>query len=202
MSNVVGIFCFQASNESSKQKPDNSLDYSLSMDNDCMLLPHERVGGDFSWLQMQSHEDTPAQKADEFEDEESFLYGSEDTREKQATSSSSLFKTFPQRNDSPSYQQHPLSGFTGFGDMLNPKHPLQISSLNLATTNLDSRECEKVKNILKGLGSKDVREIMGKKEEKQQAPALSASALPALGDPNVRQALESLQSLIKGEQIQ
>lgn len=188
-----------------------------SLENDSMLLPHDRVGSDFSWLQTQSQEDSTVQKANELEDEESFLYGNEDIGGKQTNrSSSALFAAFsqigeqtkPQELDSPalgSQQCHQnKSMFNNFGDLPNLKQPLQTISSNFTLANLDNSECVKIKNILKSLGTTDISEMMvkmqGQKEGKQLPPApLSSDPTAALSDPNVRQALESLQSLIKGE---
>ncbi|KAI3363496.1 hypothetical protein L3Q82_011576 [Scortum barcoo] len=198
----------------------DSQENSALLENDSMVLPHDRVGNDFSWLQAQSQEDSTVQKADELEDEESFLYGNEDIGGKQTNKSSTmLFKAFsqigeqatPQERDSPALgsQCHQTdSMFSGFGDHTDPKQPLQMTSSSLASANLDSSECEKIKNILKSLGTTNISEIMvtmkGQKEEKQLSPAPVSSdptaaglALPVLSNPNVRQALESLQSLIK-----
>lgn len=199
------------------QKHD-SLENSTSLENDSMLLPHDRVGSDFSWLQAQSQEESAVQKADELEDEESFLYGNEDTGGKQAIkSSTTLFASISQIGghaklqdmDSVALgsQQHQnRSVFSNVGDVIDLKQPLQITSSSLV--NLDSSECEKIKTILKSLGTADISEIMvkmqGQKEGKQIPPVLLGSeataaglTLPALNNPNVRQALESLQSLIK-----
>ncbi|XP_070772656.1 NK-tumor recognition protein [Enoplosus armatus] len=224
------ILTIQASDESKKvdrmpgehrHQQHDSQENSTSLENDSMLLPHDRVGSDFSWLQAQSQEDSAAQKANELEDEESFLYGNEDTGLKQASqSSNTLFAAFSkigehakkQEMDSLSLgsQQHHQnkSLFSSFGELPDLKQPLQMTSSSLVTANLDSSECEKIKNILKSLGTGDISEIMvkmqGQREGKQPSPVALGSdptaaglALPALSNPNVRQALESLQSLIK-----
>lgn len=225
------ISSVQASDESKKVEcvPDehrhqhhDSQESSASLENDSMLLPHDRVGSDFSWLQAQSQEDSAVQKADELEDEESFLYGNEDIGAKQANKSSTiLFEAFSQLGEhaKPMEMDNPALGdqhyqntsiFSSFGDIVDLKQPFQMTSSSLASASLDSSECEKIKNILKSLGTANISEIMvkmkGQKEEKQLSPALLSSeptaaglALPALSNPNVRQALESLQSLIKGE---
>lgn len=196
----------------------DSQENSTSLENDSMLLPHDRVGSDFSWLQAQSQEDSDVWKANELEDEESFLYGNEDIGGKQANkSSTSLFAAFArigenaklQEMDSQMHHQN-KSIFSGFGDLLDLKQPIQMTSSSLASANLDSSECEKIRNILKSLGTTDISNIMGnmqgQNEGKQPSPALLGSdptaaglALPALSNSNVRQSLESLQSLIKGE---
>lgn len=176
-----------------------------------MLLPHDRVGSDFSWLQAESQQESAVVNAEELEDEESFLYGNEDTGEKQTNkSSTTLFAAYkPQGMDSSGSQQNkPI--FSSFGDMLDLKQTLQMTSSSVASASLDSSECEKIKNILKSLDTVDVGKIMGKmqgqKVEKQRSPAPSSSertaaalALPELSNPNVRKALQSLQSLIKGK---
>lgn len=228
---IVLISSVQASDESKKVEcvPDerrhqhhDSQENSALLEYDSMLLPHDRVGSDFSWLQAQSQDDSTVQKADELEDEESFLYGNEDIGGKQANKSSTiLFEAFsqfgehakPLEMDSPALgDQHHQNNyiFSSFEDLVDLKQPLQMTSSSLASANLDSSECEKIKNILKSLGTANISEIMvkmqGQKEGKQLSPTVLGSdptaaglALPALNNPNVRQALESLQSLIKGE---
>ncbi len=221
----------QASDENKKvqcvpdehsQKHCDSQDNSVSLENDSMLLPHDRVGSDFSWLQANSQEDSTVRKADELEDEESFLYGNTDIGDKQVNESSTpLFTFFSQIGKHTKLQEldtaalgsqhHHLnkSELSSSGNLLDPKQPLQIMSSSLASSSLGSSEGEKIKNILKSLGTADISEIMVKmqnQKEKQlpsarpeSEPTAAHLALPALSDPNVRQALESLQSLIKGE---
>lgn len=227
---IVVISSVQASDESRKVErvPDehrhqqHDSQENSALENESMLLPHDRVGSDFSWLQTKSQEDSIVQKADELEDEESFLYGNEGTGGKPASiSSTALFSTFSQIGEhanlqekeslaSGSQQHQNKSVFSSFGDLLDLKQPLQMTSSSFASANLSSSECEKIKNILKSLGTADISDIMvkmqGQKEGKQLSPAPLSSdpsaaglVLPALRDPNVRQALESLQSLIKGE---
>lgn len=192
-----------------------------TLENDSMLLPHDRVGNDFSWLQAQSQEEPLVKKTAEFDDEESFLYGNEDTGEKQSNSSTALFAAYSQnREHNPQYnktdvalnsQQHHQSKtvFSNYRDPLDSKQPPQIGYSGFTSANLDSSECEKIKHILKSLGTADISEIMGQKEVKQPSlsqlsgseTAAAALGLPALSNPNVRQALESLQSLIKGKNL-
>lgn len=221
---VVVIPSVQASNESKKEEclpgePEHqhqdSQEDTRTFENDSMLLPHDRVGSDFSWLQVPSQEDSTVQKANELEDEESFLYGNEDNGPPSSKSSSAAFEEHSKLQEMNSLalssQQHHQSMFSNFEDLLVVKQPLEMTSSNIASANLDSIESEKIKNILKSLGTVDINEItvnvQGPTEGKQSQPALLLSsdptavglALPALSDPNVRQALESLQSLIKGE---
>lgn len=208
----------------SKEQQHDSLENS-TLENDSMLLPHDRVGSDFSWLQAQSQEDPVVKKTAEFEDEESFLYGNEDTGGKKSNNSTALFAAYsqigeykPQHNtmdDALNSQHHHQnkSIFSNYGDLRDLKQPVQITSSGLASANLDSSECEKIKNILKSLGTVDISEIMGKMQGQKEAkqpppaqlpgsePASAALGLPALSNPNVRQALESLQSLIKGKNL-
>lgn len=226
------FFSVQASDESKKVQrvPDDyrhhqhdSQKNSASLENDSMLLPHDRVGSDFSWLQVQSQEDSTVQKVDERDDEESFFYGNEDTEGKQANkSAATLFAACSQIGEHSNLQEIDVSVlcsqqhhqtksiFSSFGDLLDLKQPLQMTSSSLTSDNLDSSECEKIKNILRSLGAPDIHKIMvkmqGQNEEKLLPPSLLGSdpkaaslALPAMNNPNVRQALESLQSLIKGE---
>lgn len=180
-----------------------------SLENDSMLLPHDRVGSDFSWLQVHSQENSTIQKADELEDEESFLYGNEDTGGNEASKcSATLFPAFFQIGEHAKLKEKDVSAFcsqqyyqnkSSFGNV----QPLQMTSLSLASASLDSSEYEKIKSILKSVGTADMGEIMVKMQG--QSPALLGSVpatnltMPALSNPNVRQALESLQSLIKGE---
>lgn len=182
-----------------------------SVENDSMLLPHDRVGSDFSWLQAHSQEDSTVQKADELEDEESFLYGKEDTGGNEANKfSTTLFPVFSQIGEHAKLQkdmsalcsQQYYQNKSSFGNVLDQKQSFHMTSLGLASASLDSSEYEKIKNILKSVGTADVGEIMKMQE---QSPTLVGSVpaanltTPALSNPNVRQALESLQSLIKGE---
>lgn len=214
----------QASNESKKTKclsPEHkyqrqeSQEFSTTFESDSMILPHDRVGSDFSWLQVPSQAESTVQKTKELEDEESFLYGNDNTC-KQKTASSPLSKIGEQgklqKVDSlafSSQQHHHKSVFTSCHNVLDMKPLLQVSS-SLASANVDSSECENIKNIFKSLDTAELSEIMAKvhgpTEEKQLYPALLGSdpstlglVLPGLSDPNVRKALESLQSLIKGE---
>lgn len=203
----------------------DSQETSTSLDNDSMLLPHDRVGSDFSWLQAQSQEDPVVEKTDELDDEESFLYGNEDGGGKRSCDKSTpLFPAFSQtggrvlshgkereRCDVGS-QQHSQnkSIFSAFGDLLDINQQLQITSSN-RSANLDSSEFEETRNILKSLGTTDTSDLIAKmrghedgtQESSAQllssVPAIAALGLPALNSPSVRKALESLQSLIKGE---
>lgn len=222
MCNVSLLYSVQASDESKKpvcvldeykHQQHDSQDNLTSLENDTMLLPHDRVGSDFSWLQSHSQEEFTVQKADEFEDEESFLYGKEDTRGNEANNSfTTPFPAFPQIGEHAKLQEKDMSAVcsqqyyqnkSGFGNMLGQEQPFQITSLSLASASLDSCEYEKMRNILKSVGTADIGEIMVKMQG--QSPALLGSmptanmTIPALNNPNVRQALESLQSLIKGE---
>ncbi|KAM8859131.1 uncharacterized protein AB9W97_019342 isoform 2-T2 [Spinachia spinachia] len=155
-------------------------------------------------IQVQSKENSAVLKADVLEDEESFLYGNKDTGGKEA-------KNLPQIEELAKPQEMAHSGsehhqnksrFSTFGGPLDLKAH-QMTSPCVASAKLDSIECEKIRNILESLGKADVNEIMvtmqGLKEGKQLSPAFPAAALalPALSNPNVRHALESLQSLIK-----
>jgi len=158
-----------------------------------MLLPHDRVGSDFSWLQ--AHTTPPAAvavKVEELEDEESFLYGNEDARGKRADgSSAALLASFPQGSEQADRQEAASAG--------GQQHQQSRSIL----ADLDSSEFEKIRNILKSLGSADVSEMMVKMQPSAALPASDRTAaglaLPALRNPNVRLALESLQSLIRGQ---
>lgn len=186
---------------------------SATLDNDSMLLPHDRVVSDFSWLHAPHREDLTVKTANELEDEELFLYGNEDTglqTNKTSSADCSQIGGHGTQHEMNSLttrtHQEDKPIFSSFGDLLL-KQPFQMASLGLAS-GLDSSDSEKLKNILKSVSSADTSEIernaQGPQEEKHSYPLGSdlksvGLALPALSDPNVRQALESLQSLIKGE---
>ncbi|CAB1343592.1 unnamed protein product [Coregonus sp. 'balchen'] len=212
---------------------------------DSNLLPHERVGCDFSWLQG-TREVSPVQKPEEVEDEEDFLYGNEDIQPKQhpATLPFAQSTSITQQSDAeispagpPYYQSQPLFGNHGEIQVLKmPSQPVQSSvrpekrvqpvsapDVKPAPT---VKECEKYKTILKNiglnLGTAEISKMMSKlqqqkegkmpeqkREEKLLSPApaipivVGASqeprlASPAFGAAPIRQALESLQSIIKG----
>ncbi|XP_056148092.1 uncharacterized protein si:ch211-195b21.5 isoform X2 [Lampris incognitus] len=211
----------------------------LQVENDSIILPHDRVGNDFSWLQASSQEDSAAiQKTEDPDDEDSFLYGNGDIGEKlpvAAVLGQSGELVAPQHIHTESSisgsQQHlhkPM--FSCPGDLLDLKQLLEkspSSSLSIGTSNLehksnqelascsiDIKECEKIKVILRNmglnLGTTEVSKMMKVQELKQEKqwspvqttgsgtqPAPSVLVSPALGNTNVRQALESLQSLIK-----
>lgn len=191
----------------------DSQENSTTLDNDSMLLPHDRVVSDFSWLHAPHQVDSTIKTAHELEDEELFLYGNEDAGvQTNKTSSADCSQigghvTQLEMNSlAPRTPQEDKPKFSSFED-LPLKHPFQMASLGLAS-GLDSSDSEKLKNILKSVSSADTseteRNAQGPKEEKHSYSlgfdSKSVSlALPALSDPNVRQALESLQSLIKGE---
>ncbi|XP_072247673.1 uncharacterized protein [Leuresthes tenuis] len=201
------ILTIQASDESkrvqcvadkhSSQQHDRH-DNSASLENDSMLLPHERVGSDFSWLQEKSVEDISAQKANELEDEESFLYGTQ-------ASSQVGHNDILQEMDSSSVGSHQnMSLFSSLRNLLDPKQTFQVASSAFVSSGLGGTECEKVENILNSLGaSSDVCKVkvktQGAKEGNKLTPALLSSdtAVSTMNNPNVRKALESLQSLIK-----
>ena len=92
-----------------------------------MILPHERVGGDFSWLQGPSPKDrkekgfeTQESRHEERDPAEIFSYGEGRVRGREA-------------------QQERLQ-----------------NASRMASTLLDTSECERIKSILKGLGSADM----------------------------------------------
>ncbi|XP_028279202.1 serine/arginine repetitive matrix protein 2 [Parambassis ranga] len=184
------ILTVKASDESKKVDRHES---SQSPENDSMLLPHERVGSDFSWLQGNGQHDSPVQKADELEDEESFLYGNESSQIGGQTKLPDMDRSTA---GTQRYQQN-KSMFRSLGDLFDPP---QKGSSNPV---LDRIDFEKVKSLSKNLGTlTDISEIMAKVKELPSAPITSHTAavnlaLPALSNPSVRQALESLQSLIK-----
>lgn len=128
---------------------------SLSMlEKESMLLPHERVGGDFSWLQGQSQEDAAYQKANELEDEESFLYGNEPAS---------------QINEKAKLQKESSSLSTRCGHLLDPNQSLQLASSTLVHSNLDNMEYEKIKTILKSLGSSSEIKVKTQGQNEQES---------------------------------
>lgn len=180
--------CLPVTTQSQQRQSKTCQDNSTSLENDSMLLPHERVGGDFSWLQEKSEEDISVQRANELEEEESFLYGTVSPHAKQSK---------PQELHSSAVHQSPLSGCQ---NPLLSKQSLQIPS---SVSSLDSEQCEKIKSILSSLGipshsEKDPVKTLELKEG-SEPPAVAVSsdtAMATLNNPNVRKALESL---IKGE---
>lgn len=155
-----------------------SLTTSPSLENDSMLLPHERVVSDFSWLQEKSQEEISILKAREFEEEESFLYGTE---------TSSLLGDRAKL-------------------LVDTKQPHQMALSTFASANLDKMECEKIKNILNSLSEtsdkgKMMVQTRRQNEGREAFPAVltSDTAMATLNNPNVQKALESLQSMIKGK---
>lgn len=154
----------------------------LTQENDNTLLPHERVGSDFSWLQGHSEEEASIQKAKELEEEESFLYGN------------------PLTSQTPQFKPT----FMSSRNFSNYKQPFPTHLLASASSCLDSMEFEKVKNILKSLGaSSDMSEhtetVQRQREQcaaRHSSESTAQQNLPALGNRDVQHALESLQSLI------
>lgn len=120
---------------------------------DPIILPHDRVGSDFSWLQGPSQ---TVQKEKDFEAEESFLYRNEQSK------SSEIFSCSEKRGRA---QPAQLYSQTRSSSEHLQQH-LQNTS-RMASALLDSTECEKIKSILKRLGSADMA--------KGQAPEASFS---------------------------
>jgi len=180
-----------------------------------MLLPHERVGNDFSWLQSCGPELSNDRPTDDLEDEESFLYGdiSEKTTNQYVPSKSSPLVS------QQTYQQNPM--FENLGELFNLKPPPQVSSAiavkpepkstwqEHSSCTHDMKDHKNFQEMLKNMGlnlaSVDISKLFVKTEEKDHSPTHTSGpeqnppVFPAVGDPNARQALETLQSLIKGE---
>ncbi|XP_024280537.1 uncharacterized protein si:ch211-195b21.5 isoform X1 [Oncorhynchus tshawytscha] len=235
-----------ASRQEFLQASDGPKPVSRQEETDSNLLPHERVGCDFSWLQG-TREVSPVQKLEEVEDEENFLYGNEDNQSKQhpATLPFAPSTSITQQSDAeispagpPYYQSQPLFG--NHGEVLEfkmPPQPVQSSvrpeqrvqpvpDVKPAPT---VKECEEFKTMLKNIGlnlcTSEISKMMvklqqqkegkmpeQKREEKVPSPSpapvlplplvIGASqeprlASPALGTAPIRQALESLQFIIK-----
>lgn len=204
----------QASGDSKKQslpdvrtqKRQDNQENLTTLDNDSMLLPHDRVVSDFSWLQASHERESTFKAAPELEDEELFLYGNNDTAQH---INKTCFADFYQ-NGGQSKQE--LNSFTpqtqkqdkptlGSLEDFVLKHPLQLTSSSLASSYLDSSE---LKNILKSvnLASEPERNTQWPRQEKHLYPVShgpDSVPKPAVKETHVLQALESLQSLIKGK---
>lgn len=218
---MVCLYCdfslAQASGDSKKQsfpdvrthKRQDTQENLATLDSDSMLLPHDRVVSDFSWLQASYEKESTFKAAPELEDEEFFLYGNNDTAQHMNKTSSADFY----QNGGHSKQE--LNSFTpqtqkqdkptlgSLGDFVLAQ-PLQVTSSSLASSYLDSSECEKLKNILKSvnLASESERNTQRPRQEKHlYAVSHDPDPVPkpAVKETNVLQALESLQSLIKGK---
>lgn len=164
-----------------------------------MLLPHDRVGSDFSWLQPQSR---TASKAQPFEDEEWFLYGDEKAKKEHLYSQTSTTRTTgelvkPQWDEMKTWdlgsQQHNR-------DQSNSRLLDGFLSSRQVFANLDNNECEKIKMILNNLTKTNCNEI-GKQLPPEWPLSSTAASLGLSQGSNMRSAMESLQSLFKGERI-
>lgn len=208
-------------------------------ESDSLLLPHERVGSDFSWLQGPI-EDVEHKKED-VEDEESFLYGNEEDNGKQHGVTLPVSQSRPTTQQG--YTETPLTGrhyfqnnppYGNHGATQDLRRPHHQASSNTRpeqraqpATILDMKECEKIKNMLKNIGlnlrTAEISKMMVKLQEQKkqpfptiqspgfQSPALPLGAgpqqepklanTPAHGSTPLRLALESLHSIIKGENL-
>lgn len=182
-----------------------------TLDNDSMLLPHDRIVSDFSWLHASHEKESSFKAAHELEDEELFLYGNYDTTQQSSkTPSTDFYQNGGQSKQelnifTPQTQKQDKPTLGSLGDFV-PKQPPQVTSSSFASSYLDSSECEKLKNILKSvnLASGTDRNAQQSREEKHLYPVPHGSDYepapkPAVKETNVLQALESLQSLIKGK---
>lgn len=156
------------------------------------ILPHDRVGSDFSWLQ-----GSVQRKDAVFEAEESFLY--EDTRK---APPKSFPETFCRENHSRAQeasgifdlqQQRHNDTVRSFDQLFDVQQHLQSTS-RMASALLDSSQCEKIRSILQCLDMEKGQEPA--EGRRGQAP-LTAEAPPAITEPDLLQALET--SFIKGE---
>lgn len=110
---------------------------------DPIILPHDRVGRDFSWLQGSSQKE---RKEKDIEAEESFLYGNEESRSSEISSGGKHGRA----------QEAQLSNHTRSGSEQLRKVQRHLQSTSrMASALLDSTECEKIRSILKCLGSED-----------------------------------------------
>lgn len=213
------FFLAQASSDSKTQslsdvhihKKQDNQENLTTLDNDSMLLPHDRIVSDFSWLHASHEKESTFKAAHEFEDEELFLYGNYDTTQQISKAPSADFyqnggQSKQDLNICPAQTQKQDKPTLGsLGDFL-PKQPFQVTSSSFASSYLDSSECEKLKNILKSvnLASETERNTQRAREEKHLYPVPHGSESepvpkPAVKETNVLQALESLQSLFKGK---
>lgn len=215
------ILTLQASGESKTQslpdvrahKRQDNQEKLTPVDNDSMLLPHDRVVSDFSWLHASYEKESTFKAAQELDDEELFLYGNYDTAQPMSKSSTAdLYQNGGQRKQEPSSltprthrQEKPtLVPTQSLGDFaLAP--PPQVAPSSSVASFLDSGECEKLKKILQSvnLASEPERIPQWPREEKRLRPVAHRSdsdsaAKPAVKEANVLQALESLQSLLQG----
>ena len=99
-------------------QPTTTQDQSIPSVNDSMLLPHERVGNDFSWLQGTSEEETKKEEVD-VEDEESFLYGNVNDSQRQPSSSLQFTEQSQPMAPSTTYQGHVETSHAGQAYSLN-----------------------------------------------------------------------------------
>lgn len=171
-----------------------------------MLLPHDRVVSDFSWLQASHERESTFKAAPELEDEELFLYGNNDTAQHMNKTSSADFyqnggQSKPELNSFTSQTRKQDKPTLGSLEDFVLKQPLQLTSSSLASSYLDSSE---LKNILKSvnLASEPERNTQWPRQEKHLYPVShgpDSGPKPAVKETHVLQALESLQSLIKGK---
>lgn len=186
---VAVLWSPQASKEGKSQ---TLIQENSSLENESTVLPHDRVGSDFFWLQTQTAEATSGHpKADELEDEESFLYGKE-VAERRDKSGVALFPEFSQ-NDRNSKPQD-----TTLADKQRAQTPFSNSgSQRPVSVNLERREYAKVKDIINRQSSAEVRNTVSPASGFPAGTAVN-STMPPMKTSNIQQALESLQSLIKG----
>lgn len=179
----------QASKEGKSQ---NLIQENSLLENESTVLPHDRVGSDFFWLQTQTAEATSGHpKADELEDEESFLYGKEVT-ERRDKSGVALFPEFSQHDRNSKPQD------TTLADKQRAQTPFSNSgSQRPVSVNLERREYAKVKDIMNRQSSAEVRNTVSPASGFPAGTAVN-STMPPMKTSNIQQALESLQSLIKG----
>lgn len=110
---------------------------------DPIILPHNRVGSDFSWLQGSSQKE---RKEKDIEAEESFLYGNEESKSSEILSSGKHG-----RAQEAQLSHHTLSN----SEQLRKVQQHLQSTSRMPSALLDSTECEKIRSILKCLGSAD-----------------------------------------------
>lgn len=198
----------------------------VTSEHDSMLLPHERVGIDFSWLQSSSLELSNDRPTDDLEDEESFLYGDVSVKKTVAHLSKTgrlATNQYVPSKRSPIVSPQLLENLEELLNIEPPQVASHGSSAPVPAVKLEApwrqepssctphmNDCEKFQRILQNMGvslaTADVSKLFVKVEEKEPSPAhvtepasqQTPLAFQALGgNTNAWQALETLQSLIK-----
>ena len=194
---MTSIPSLQTSDETKNHRivPDQQDSQEIpALESESVILPHDRTGSDFWWLQASSQQDSTVPTAKELDDEESFLYGNKVTGKHGGHSK-------PQETGNPAlidrHNEQDKPTFRCLVDLSDSKQPLIKTS---------TCQNEKIRSIFQSLDPTNISDMMvkvqGLMEEKQ--PGLphtdpAAVMLPDLRNLHIQQNVESLQSLIKGE---